>query len=126
MIEDIKNTWNEIKDLFDNVGKRLSDIKERVEGKWDQLLERFFSARCDDWVVEDNEDPPDFSDLPDPPCTLDQARNDPNFKADSACNEGNGCQFHTPDAYHCVRSREPRYGDRNLKFSVRVFCTNYI
>ena len=121
MREDNENTWNEIKDFFDNVGKELSDIKERVEGKLDKLLERFFTARCDEWVVKDNEDPPDFSNLPAPPCTLNQARNDPTFKADSACNEGNGCSFHTPDAYHCVRSRTPRYRESNLRFSVRDF-----
>ena len=119
--EDNRSAWNIIKDFFEDVGNTVSDIKARVAEKLDPLLESFSSARCDDWVNRENEDPPDFRNLPAPPCTLDQARNDPNFKADGACNEGSGCHFHTPDAYHCVRSRTPRYGESNLKFSVKFF-----
>ena len=111
---DIQNAWNEIKDYFDGVGNDLSDIRDRVDEQLDKLLESFFSARCDDWVEKDSQDLPDFNSLPAPPCTLDQARNDPNFRADPTCYEGNGCNFHTPEGWHCVRSRTARYRKSNF------------
>ena len=107
--EDIQNVWNEIRDLFEGVRNDINEINDRVEESFDQIIDRVFTARCDDWVAKENENPANFSDLPPPPCTLDQARRDPNFTPDPACREGNGCDFHTPDAYHCIQSRVPRY-----------------
>ena len=104
----IQQAWNEIGGILKDVGSDISDIKKKVNENIDDLKENFFTARCDDWVKGERENPPDFSDLPPPPCTLNQARNDENFLADSACNEGKGCGLHAPDAYHCVRSRRPR------------------
>ena len=109
MSQDIQQAWNEIKDKLDmsNVTNNVSVIEKKVQEKIGDLREAFFSACCDDWLKSEAETPADFSDLPPPPCTLDQARNDPNFVADAACKEGDGCGLHTPDAFHCIRSRRP-------------------
>ena len=104
--QDVQDAWNKIKDLFNNMGYNLDSFKNQTE--LETIIESYFSPQCDAWVAKDNEDRPDFSDVSPPPCTLDQAHNDPMFVTDSACTQiGNICGL-IQGAHQCVRSRTGR------------------
>ncbi|XP_008067298.1 sushi domain-containing protein 2 [Carlito syrichta] len=72
------------------------------------------STQCQAWEDLENQLPKFLDELPDCPCTLEQARADSGrFHTDYGCDmeQGSVCTYH-PGAIHCVRSVQasPRYG----------------
>ena len=104
ILETVSDAWDSVTTWVDTT---VDDLKRAVSDTISDIRESFFSSRCQGWHAREMADPPDFSDVPISPCTLDQAINDPNFEADKHCNMGSGCGSH-PGAFHCVRSAEPR------------------
>merc|ERR1712168_98418 len=65
-------------------------------------------TQCKDWYLQEKQNPPNFTEVGIPPCTLEAALEDINFKPDPICHSGRGyCYYFHRGAYHCVMSREP-------------------
>ena len=95
-----------IRDGYRSAVRQWRRWKTQVSTWWRQ----FSRHRCVNWYRGELRHPPAYDEVLEPPCSLKAALRDPRFRPDTTCNLGRGyCHFFHRGAYHCIRSKEPRW-----------------